>query len=200
MKKVMRFSAALGVAMFILAGCNSGNNDQAAATADSAQATATPAPEAAPQQPALNDAQIASIAVTANQIDVDYGKIALDKSKNPEIRKFAETMIKDHSDIIKQATALATKLNVTPETNKTTQDLLDGQTKMNETFKGLTGDAFDKAYAQNEAAYHEAVVNAVKNTLIPNTQNAELKSLIESVVPLLDHHLQMAKDLAAKFK
>ncbi|MCO6497338.1 MAG: DUF4142 domain-containing protein [Chitinophagaceae bacterium] len=197
MKKVMGLTAALGVVMFIMAGCNSGSEKEEAKT-ETATTTEATAPEQA--APALNDAQIASIAVTANQIDVDYGKIALEKSQNPEIRKFAETMIKDHSDIINQATALATKLNVTPEDNSTTQDLLKGQKDMNEKFAGLTGDAFDKAYAQNEAAYHDAVVNAVKTVLIPNTQNAELKSLIESVVPLLDHHLQMAKDLAAKFQ
>lgn len=203
MKKAIQLTTTLGVVLLILAGCNSGSEQSSstATTMDTSASTqaATPAPAPDSTKSTLNDAQIASIAVTANQIDVDYGKLALQKSKNADIRKFAETMVKDHSDIIKQATALVTKLKVTPETNPTTQSLLDGAAKMTDTLKAATGAAFDKAYANNEAAYHESVVNAVKTVLIPNTQNAELKSLLQSVVPLLDHHLQMAKDLAAKF-
>src|SRR5574338_344533 len=76
----------------------------------------SPAVEA---QSKLTDPEIASVAVTANQIDVNYAKIALKKSTNADIRKFAETMVKDHSNIIKQAVALATKLHVTPKTNAT---------------------------------------------------------------------------------
>lgn len=152
------------------------------------------------QNSQFTDPQIASIAVTANQIDVNYGKMALKKTKNAEIRKFAQTMVNDHESIIKQAVALATKLHVTPQTNAMTKSLLEGAAKETKTLEGLKGKAFDKAYAQNEAAYHDAVVGAVKTTLIPQTQNAELKSLLQSVMPLLEHHLQMAKDLAAKMQ
>lgn len=158
------------------------------------------APATQAQNNNFTDPQIASIAVTANQIDVNYGKIALKKSKDANIRKFAQTMVNDHESIIKQAVALATKLHVTPETNAFTKSLLEGEAKETKTLEGLKGKAFDKAYAQNEAAYHDAVVGAVKTTLIPQTQNAELKSLLESVMPLLEHHLQMAKDLAAKMQ
>ena len=65
--------------------------------------------------PQLNDSEIASVVVTANQIDVDYGKIALKKATNPELRNFAQTMIDDHTSIIAQAVALAKKLGVTPK-------------------------------------------------------------------------------------
>jgi len=210
MKKVfsngIQLLAQLGVVMFLLAGCNSNSNQNTSATENTDTTTqsatsAAPDTTAAQSKPAatLTDPEIASIAVTANQIDVDYGKIALKKSKNADIRKFAETMVKDHSDIIKQAVALAKKLNVTPQTNATTQSLLDGQTKENAVLDSLKGADFDKEYAKNEAAYHDAVVNAVKTVLIPQTQNAELKNLLQSVVPLLDQHLKMANDLAAKF-
>ncbi|WP_205649730.1 DUF4142 domain-containing protein [Aequorivita ciconiae] len=142
---------------------------------------------------ALNDAEIASIAVTANQIDVDYGKIALDKSSNPEIQKFAQTMIDDHTAIIGKATDLAKKLNVTPEDNATTQSLLDGAKKEKEDLNSKSGMAFDKAYINNEVSYHEAVISTVKDKLIPQAENQELKDLLQSVLPLLEHHLEMAK-------
>ncbi len=143
---------------------------------------------------ALNDAEIASIAVTANQIDVDYGKIALEKSTNAESKKFAQTMIDDHNAIIEKATALAQKLNLTPEDNPTTQSLLDGAKKTKEDLNSKSGLGFDKAYINNEVAYHEAVISTVKDKLIPQTENAELKDLLQSALPLLEHHLAMAKE------
>jgi len=197
--KITMMSA--GLLLFTLMSCNSGTEQSNSTDSNATVNTETPAPKAdATQAPALTDPQIASVAVTANQIDVNYGKIAMNKSSNADIKKFAETMIKDHNDIIKQAVDLATKLNVTPESNSTTQSLLDGEKSMTDTLNSKSGAAFDKAYAENEAAYHDAVVNAVKTVLIPNTKNAELKNLLESVVPLLDHHLEMAKELAAKFQ
>lgn len=147
----------------------------------------------------LTDPEIASVAVTANQIDVNYGNIALKRSKSTEIKKFAETMIRDHSGVIKQAVALATKLHVTPKTNAVTKSLLDGEKTTTKMLNSKKGKAFDKAYAENEVTYHEAVISAVKNTLIPDCSNAELKDLLTSVLPVLEHHLHMAKEMAAKF-
>lgn len=143
--------------------------------------------------PKLNDAEIASVAVTANQIDVEYGKVALKKATNAEAKKFAQTMIDDHTSIIEQAVALAKKLGVTPQDNAVTQSLLDGKKKMLKTLKSKKGEAFNKAYIDNEVSYHEAVISTVKNVLIPQTQNNELKDLLKGAVPLLEHHLEMAK-------
>ncbi len=158
------------------------------------------APTVSAQHAKLTDPEIASVAVTANQIDVNYGKIALKKSHNADIRKFAETMVRDHEGVIKQAVALANKLHVTPLTNATTKSLLQGEKKTTKMLNSKSGRAFDKAYADNEAAYHDAVISAIKTTLIPDCQNAELKNLLTSVMPVLEHHLHMAKEMAAKFK
>ena len=148
--------------------------------------------------PELNDAQIASIAVTANQIDVDYGKIALKKAKNADAKKFAQTMVDDHTAIIKKAVALAQKLGVTPEDNPTTQSLLTGAEKIKTDLNSKDGKDFDKAYIDNEVAYHDAVLSTVKDVLIPQTQNAELKELLQGAVPLFEHHLEMAKAAQSK--
>lgn len=152
-------------------------------------------------QTKLTDPEIASIAVTANQIDVNYGKIALRKSHNKDIRNFANTMIRDHEGVIKQAVALATKLHVTPKTNATTKSLLEGAAKTTKTLNSEKNQkAFDKAYINNEVSYHEAVISTVKNTLIPQTQNAELKNLFVTISPVLDEHLAMAKKIQAELE
>ena len=160
-----------------------------------------PAPEA-PAAPQLTDPEIAHVAVTANQIDIDYAAIAKQKSKNQSIIHFADAMATDHSGVIKQAVALATKLNVTPLDNAMSQSLVSGANDVKARLNTLEGAAFDKAYIDNEVAYHQAVIDAVSNVLIPQTQNAELKALLLSVAPVLNTHLEHAemvqKELAGK--
>ena len=62
-----------------------------------------------------NDAQIAQIVLTADSVDVDYGNLAVKETKNGEVKAFAETMIRDHTSVNNQATALAKKLGMTPK-------------------------------------------------------------------------------------
>jgi len=142
----------------------------------------------------LTDPQIASVAVTANQIDINYAEIAMKKSTNKEVLQFAKTMKTDHASVIDMAVKLAKKLGVTPETNAITKSLLAGEVKTTKALKAAkAGHAFDKAYIDNEVTYHEAVIKTVETVLIPQSQNAELKGLLEKVLPTLKTHLEHAK-------
>ena len=157
---------------------------------DTAKPAAAPAPTPAP---AINDAQIAHIAVTANAIDSAAGELAKKKATSKAVKEFAQTMITDHSGVNKQAVALATKLNVTPEDNDVSKQLKAGADANIAKLQGLSGAAFDKAYMDNEVAYHQAVLDALDKTLIPNAQNAELKDLLVKVRPAFAAHLERAK-------
>jgi putative membrane protein len=148
------------------------------------------------QQP--NDAQIAHIVVTANQVDIDAGKLAEKQGSSAEVKAFGKQMVTDHSGVNKQATDLAKKLNVKPEDNPTSQSLKSGGDKNVAHLKTLKGAAFDKAYVDQEVTYHQAVLDAIDKTLIPSAKNAELKALITKVRPAIDAHLQHAKMMQAK--
>lgn len=142
---------------------------------------------------APNDAQIAMIAVTADNVDIETSKMAAQKSENKAVKDFAETMIRDHGAVNAKATALAKKLGVTPEESDTSKSLKAGGDAEMAKLKDLTGAAFDKAYVDNEVSYHEAVAGVLDKTLLPNTRNAELKSLLESARPIFVSHLEHAK-------
>ena len=144
---------------------------------------------------APSDPQIAGIVVTANQIDVDAGKLAKARSKNKEVQKFAQQMVTDHTAVNKQASALAKKLKVKPEQSGTSKSLKQGAKENMANLKKLKGAAFDRAYVDHEVAYHEAVLDAIDKVLIPSAQNAELKGLIEKVRPAFVAHLEHAKHL-----
>ncbi|HEY4109118.1 DUF4142 domain-containing protein [Puia sp.] len=150
--------------------------------------------------PKLSDPEIASVAVVANQNDIGYAEIAQKKSKDAEILKFAQTMSNDHKAVIAQAVALVKKLNVTPKDNAVSQKLLADAAKERKSLEGMSGKAFDKAYIDNEVAYHKAVISAVEGLLVPQAQNAELKGLLQKVVPTLKAHLAHAEMVQSNLK
>jgi putative membrane protein len=141
----------------------------------------------------VTDPQIASIVVTANQVDIDAGKLAASKGTSPEVKKFGKQMVTDHTGVNKQATALVTRLKVAPEDNATSQSLKSGGDKNLAALEGLSGAAFDKAYIDHEVTYHQAVIDAIDKTLIPNAQNADLKALLVKVRPAFVAHMEHAK-------
>lgn len=156
--------------------------------------TLAAAPAAAQQ---INDAQIAAIVVTANQVDVDAGELASRMATSAEVKKFAQQMVTDHTSVNKSAVALATRLKVTPEDNDTARALKAGGEKNVTRLKALKGAAFDQAYVQHEVAYHTQVLEALDKALIPNAANAELKALLVKVRPAFVAHLEHAKQLQA---
>ena len=119
---------------------------------------------------------------------------------NSDVKKFGQQMVTDHTGVNKQATELVTKLKVTPEDNPTSQSLKAGGEKNIANLKTLKGAAFDKAYIDNEVAYHQAVIDAIDKTLIPSAQNAELKALLVKVRPAFVAHLEHAKKLQSSLK
>jgi putative membrane protein len=153
------------------------------------------APLAAAPAGSINDAQIASIVVTANQVDIDAGKAAAAKTTNPEVKKFAQLMVTDHAGVIKAATDLVARLGVTPQDNDTSRTLKAGGATNLSTLNGLRGEAFDKAYVDHEVAYHEQVLDALDQTLIPNATHADLKALLVKVRPAFVVHLEHARHL-----
>lgn len=180
-------------AIFIMASCNSQSESETETMPANSPTVETPAPAESAPATALTDPEIASIAVTANQIDIDYANIAREKSKTQAVLDFAATMAKDHQSVIDQAVALATRLGVTPQDNPTTQSLLSGASDTKAMLNSKTGADFDKAYVDNEVAYHKAAIDIVENKLIPSSSNAELKALLQSALPLFKEHLGHAE-------
>ena len=149
---------------------------------------------------ALNDAEIAAIVLAANQVDVTAGKVAQKASKTKGVVDFANEMVSVHSTLAQKVIDLAKKLKVTPVENDISKSLKTGGGENIKNLKALKGNAFDKAYVDHEIEYHETVIGAIKNTLLPQASNAELKQTIESVVPILENHLKHAKDLQKTMK
>ena len=174
------------LAAVVLAACASGSSMQTSSVSEGD--TSAPAASSA-----LTDANIAAIVVAANTIDIENAELALQKSQNAEIRKFAQQMVTDHNGVNKAAVELATKLKLTPVPNETSTGLTKSADETRATLAAKSGAEFDRAYIANEVAYHKAVLSAVDGALIPGASNAELKALLVSVRPAFIAHTEHAE-------
>lgn len=163
-------------------------------------ALAISCPVAMAQGAKPNDAQIAHIAYTAGDIDIRTAQLALQKSTNKDVRAFADDMVRDHTAVNNQALALVKKLNVTPQDNPTSQALVKQADAKRTDLAKLSGAAFDKAYVDNEVAYHQTVNDAMRKTLIPSASNAELKNLLETGLKIFEGHQQHAEMIDKSLK
>ncbi len=154
----------------------------------------------AQEQSKPTDPQIAHIAYTAGQIDIAAAKLALKKSKNKEVRAFANDMVRDHKAVNDKALALVKKLKVKPEDNDTSKALNKQADAKRAELQKLKGADFDKAYADNELAYHKTVNDALEKTLIPSASNGELKDLLSTGLKIFQGHEEHAENLAKSLK
>lgn len=146
------------------------------------------------------DPQIAHIAYTTGQLDIEAAKQALSKSTNKDVRAFAEGMVSDHATVNDKALGLVKKLKVTPEDNDTSRALTKQAAEKRAELAKLDGAEFDKAYIANEVAYHKTVNGALETTLIPSASNPELQSLLQTGLKIFQGHEQHAEQVAAELK
>jgi putative membrane protein len=157
-------------------------------------AAAAPTVEAG-KSPALTDPEIAHIVVTANSIDSAMGELAKSKARRSAVKGFAQTMITDHGAVNQQAVKLAQRLKVTPQANDVSREYQQGADEARAGLEAKSGAEFDRAYVEREVQYHQAVLDALDQTLIPSTQNPELKALLQGARPAFAAHLARAKQV-----
>ena len=148
---------------------------------------------------ALNDANIAAIVLAANTIDIKNGQLAVARSKDRSVKDFARQMVKDHTSVNAKAAALAARLKLVPEENQASRALVAKTDSTRNKMRKLSGPAFDRAYVNNEVAYHQAVIDLLDSTIVPAVENQELKDLLIGVRPAFVAHLDHAKMIQASF-
>ena len=124
----------------------------------------------------------------ANIAEIESGKMALEKSQNAEIKKFAQQMIDDHNSALAEVQALARAKGVT---------VPDGPGVMAKTkataMKALSGNLFDTEYAKRSGVGdHEATIKLL-NKIQKDAKDADLKALAGKMLPKVEAHLEMAK-------
>jgi putative membrane protein len=190
MKSFYQTAAILTLAVGMAACVETADETQEAGT-DTAAATAQPGST-------LSDAEIAHVAKTANDADIEGGNMAREKAQNAEVKSFGALMVSDHSALNQQAAQLAQAAGLTLTDNPASQQLMAQHQQAQQRLQSLSGAAFDTAYIAHEVDMHQNLLNALDQTLIPNTQNAELRNLLGTARTQVEAHLNRARDIQGK--
>jgi putative membrane protein len=134
----------------------------------------------------LNQAQTDSIK------ERSIARVALDKSRNEDVRDYAEMIVDDHTEALDQAVKLMNEKGI-PQPNNLPEAKHEAEAKLS----SLSGPAFDREFASMMVQDHEKAVEAFRNE--QNTaQNADVKEYASDLLPTLEKHLQNARDLQGK--
>jgi putative membrane protein len=133
------------------------------------------------------DTDFAITAADGGMLEVELGKLALQKASSAEVKKFAQMMVDDHSKANDELKALASTKNISLPaalSDKNNERIKDLQEK--------SGTDFDKDYMDFMVKDHEEDIDAFEKQA-EDGQDAELKSWAAGKVTTLRHHLEMAK-------
>lgn len=145
------------------------------------------------------DAGIFALLDEANMGDSAAGAVAVTKGTASAVRDYGRRMVRDHHQLRAQGEALAKKLKITP-TPPADDPVMPASRKhldnINATAKGKD---FDKAYIDGEVEIHKSVLE-IATKAASQTQNTELKNLIQKAAPVIQGHLDLAESVQKSLK
>jgi putative membrane protein len=148
------------------------------------------APQTAPKETlSQQDKQFVTDAAEGGMTEVELSKLA-EKSGNPEVKHFAERMVRDHSAANAELTSIATGLGI--EMPKT---LASEHQRIRDELRSMHGKAFDRQYMHVMVDDHEKAVKLFRQEA-GSAQNAELKQFAQRTLPTIEQHQKMALALS----
>ena len=189
-----RLTSAFAIGAFGILAC-SPKNDQTTDTL----ATTPPATATTPTigDAAWTDANVVDVITVANQGEVDYSQIGVEKATNPAVKEYAQLMVKDHGTMLEGVKSLATKLNITPASNDKANSLKEEVNKDITDLNAKTGKDFDKEFVEEQIDMHQETLDLLGD-LDSKTTNMDLKTAIAEARPKVQAHLDQAKALKDK--
>jgi len=190
----------LAIAALVLAACSKKENSGADTTAASSTAMAdTSGMAASTSSSTWTDANIFALLDEANAADSTAGALAVTKGTASAVRDFGRRMVRDHHQLRAQGEALAKKLKITPAAPADDPVTPAAQKHMDNINATAKGKDFDKAYIDGEVDIHKAVLELATKAA-GQTQNTELKNLIQKAAPVIQGHLDLAESVQKNLK
>ncbi|HJS87065.1 MAG TPA: DUF4142 domain-containing protein [Acetobacteraceae bacterium] len=133
------------------------------------------------------DQQFVKQAAQGGMEEIQSGQLAEQKGASPAVRQLGQTLVADHTMADNQLKQIAQQQGFTlPQS--TDQEAQQELQKM----KSLSGQQFDKQFIDEQIEDHEKTIQLFQNEA-QNTQDPALRNFAQSTIPVLQKHLQMAK-------
>jgi len=142
---------------------------------------------------AVTPQSFASQAAVIGKAEIELGQIALKNSRDENVRKYAERMIKDHSAADKKLKSVAAKDNL-----QLPQSLDPEHESLKMKLQGMTGSQFDGEYMKAMANGHDKAVALFGAVSQQPQMSDELKQFAAATLPVLEQHKEMAHSLHSK--
>jgi putative membrane protein len=141
-------------------------------------------------QLAKNDLQSFRKLAQADMAEVAAGKVAAEKAQSPEVKKYAQHMLDEHSKMLEDGKKLAQAKGVTPpsQPEKKHQAAL-------EKLQQASGSDFDRQYMQQMVKDHQEVLKVAEKTA-KDAKDPELKAHAQKGVPHIKEHLAQARKIS----
>lgn len=123
------------------------------------------------------------------QAEIVLGQLAAQRASNPAVRQFGEMMVRDHQKAGEELKQLASKHNLQLST---TMD--DDHNDLRERLAKLSGAEFDREYINAMVEDHQEAVDDTRDKA-ERGDNTEIKQWASRTLPVLEQHLERAKQL-----
>lgn len=193
MKKLMYVMA---ISALAFQACNGGNKDakESADSLNMAKDTTTNTTATGGIAVEEADAKFTTQAAVGGMAEVELGKLALEKSSNPQVKEFATMMVKDHGMANTELMAIAKQKNITlPST------VDDEHKKKMDDLSKKTGADFDKAYVSAMVDGHKSTLKLMEDES-RDGKDADLKSFATKTAPIVQSHLVMINKINDSMK
>lgn len=147
---------------------------------------------------ALNDKQIAEIMETANDAEIDAGKLAEDDAKSAEVKEFAKHMVEQHKMNLKEVKKVAKKNDIDTEKTEMSKALKEDAKNKKSLLKKQKDMAFDKMYIDQQISMHSQLLNDLDQKFIPAAVKPEFKAYLQATREHVSQHLEKAKAIQIK--
>jgi putative membrane protein len=182
---------ALLILGLISVGCTSSNKASTPDTA--AQPNSGAASSSAASSPSSNpDQEFVTKAAQGNSTEVELGKIVAAKSKDPNVKQFAQMMVKDHNTALNELQELAQTKNL-----NFNDDLPDDAKSLQQKLSSDTGKQLDKDYMDGMVEDHQKDVQEFTDKS-QNAKDPDVKQWASKTLPVLQEHLEKAQQIDAK--
>lgn len=147
-------------------------------------------PEAAGKAP-MTDQQFVNFAGQTDMVEANLGQLAQETAASQDVKNYGEMLATDHTNDYKQLQDIAGKANLTVPT---AIDAANNKTAIGP-FHKLKGAAFDRKYIPEMVSGHTQVLALYKKEA-QDAESPAIRSYAEAAIPVLQKHLDGARDLA----
>jgi len=140
----------------------------------------------------FSDSYFVDHAYTDGQNEIILNQMALQRSRNEDVRKFAQKMLEDHGKNNQELTLLVSELRIAvpdkplPEQEKDLRKISSNEVK-----------DFDKEFMDHMVTDHEKAVKLFEKAE-KDAKNDRLKDYAKKTLPTLKEHLKLAKETRDK--